>query len=234
MNRKISIPTAFDQFERIGRIENFVRAAEAIHGENLADKYAPGFPVDDKDIYKVIEGASYTLSIHPDPKLQAYVNSLIQKIGAAQEPDGYPALLYGVEVIEGEAMTYRLDANHNSSTPKRLSARFRITPGRIEVLGKWRCGSLLLIPPSCIPRPIRRSRPRAKVTSSGPTMAENGNRARAWWPTRSRPRPRLTPVRIMIGLRKRVGKSGSNMIFLLLRPSPVLRFTGLLGRATHR
>jgi DUF1680 family protein len=89
INRKVSIPTAFDQCERTGRIENFVRAAEAIHGENLIDKHAPGFPFDDTDIYKVIEGASYTLSVHPDPQLQAYVNSLIQKIGAAQEPDGY-------------------------------------------------------------------------------------------------------------------------------------------------
>jgi DUF1680 family protein len=89
VNRKVSIPTAFDQCERTGRIENFVRAAEVIHGEDLTDKHAPGFPFDDTDIYKVIEGASYTLSVHPDPKLQAYVNGLIQKIGAAQEPDGY-------------------------------------------------------------------------------------------------------------------------------------------------
>jgi DUF1680 family protein len=89
INRTVSIPTAFDQCERTGRIENFVRAAKAIHGETLTDKHAPGFPFDDTDIYKVIEGASYTLSVHPDPKLQAYINSLIQKIVAAQEPDGY-------------------------------------------------------------------------------------------------------------------------------------------------
>jgi uncharacterized protein len=37
----------------------------------------------------VIEGASYTLSVRPDPKLDAYVDSLIAKIAAAQEPDGY-------------------------------------------------------------------------------------------------------------------------------------------------
>ncbi len=89
INRKVSIPTAFDQCERTGRVENFVRAAEAIRGEKLTDKHPPGFPFDDTDIYKVIEGASYSLSVHPDPKLQAYVNTLIEKIGAAQEPDGY-------------------------------------------------------------------------------------------------------------------------------------------------
>ncbi len=37
----------------------------------------------------MIEGASYTLSVHPDPKLDAYVDGLIAKIAAAQEPDGY-------------------------------------------------------------------------------------------------------------------------------------------------
>ncbi len=34
-NRKVSIPTAFEQCERTGRIENFVRAARAIHGQEL-------------------------------------------------------------------------------------------------------------------------------------------------------------------------------------------------------
>ena len=37
----------------------------------------------------MIEGASYTLSVHPDPKLEGYVDGLIEKIAAAQEPDGY-------------------------------------------------------------------------------------------------------------------------------------------------
>lgn len=89
INRTVSIPTAFDHCERTGRVENFVRAAEAIRGEKLTDKHPPGYPFDDTDIYKVIEGASYTLSVHPDPKLKAYVDSLIAKIAAAQEPDGY-------------------------------------------------------------------------------------------------------------------------------------------------
>jgi DUF1680 family protein len=88
-NRSVTIPSAFDQCERTGRVENFIRAAEAIRGENLNDRHPPGYPFDDSDLYKVIEGASYTLSVHPDPKLDAYVDSLIAKIAAAQEKDGY-------------------------------------------------------------------------------------------------------------------------------------------------
>ncbi|MFZ0589316.1 MAG: glycoside hydrolase family 127 protein [Bryobacteraceae bacterium] len=96
-NRKVTIPYAFDQCERTGRVENFVRAAEVLQGEDLKDKHPPGYPFDDTDIYKVIEGASYTLSVHPDPKLDAYVDSLIAKIAAAQEKDGY---LYTTRTID--------------------------------------------------------------------------------------------------------------------------------------
>jgi uncharacterized protein len=89
-NRKVTIPYAFKECEITGRVANFERAAEALRGQ-LGDKdpKLPGYPFDDTDIYKVIEGASYTLSVHPDPKLDAYVDSLIAKIAAAQEKDGY-------------------------------------------------------------------------------------------------------------------------------------------------
>jgi DUF1680 family protein len=96
-NRTVSISTAFDQCERTGRIENFVRAATVLRGQDLADKHAPGFPFDDTDPYKVLEGASYALSVRPDPKLDAYLDSIIAKIADAQEPDGY---LYTTRTID--------------------------------------------------------------------------------------------------------------------------------------
>ena len=74
-----------------------MRAAEALRGEPLANKKPPGYPFDDTDVYKVIEGASYTLSVQPDPKLDAYVDGLIAKIAAAQEKDGY---LYTTRTID--------------------------------------------------------------------------------------------------------------------------------------
>ncbi len=89
INRKVTIPFAFQMCEKTGRVENFVRAGVALRGENLKDKTPPGYPFDDSDVYKIIEGAAYTLSVTPDPALEAYVDSLIQKIGAAQESDGY-------------------------------------------------------------------------------------------------------------------------------------------------
>jgi DUF1680 family protein len=89
-NRAVTIPVAFEQCEITGRVDNFIRAAQVLRGQ-LTDPNPklPAYPFDDSDVYKVIEGASYTLSVHPDPKLDAYVDGLIAKIGAAQEKDGY-------------------------------------------------------------------------------------------------------------------------------------------------
>jgi hypothetical protein len=88
-NRTATIPAAFDKCEETGRVDNFIRAATVLRGEPLANTKPPGYPFDDSDLYKVIEGASYALAVHPDPKLDAYVDSLIAKIAAAQEKDGY-------------------------------------------------------------------------------------------------------------------------------------------------
>lgn len=96
-NRAVTIPFAFEQCELSGRVDNFVRAASVLRGETLTNTKPPGYPFDDTDPYKVIEGASYSLSVHPDPKLDAYVDSLIAKIVAAQEKDGY---LYTTRTID--------------------------------------------------------------------------------------------------------------------------------------
>lgn len=96
-NRKVTIPFAFEKCEETGRVNNFLQAATALRGEEIKNKKLPGYPFDDTDIYKVIEGASYTLSVHPDPKLEAYIDGLIEKIAAAQEKDGY---LYPARTID--------------------------------------------------------------------------------------------------------------------------------------
>src|SRR5437667_3412144 len=99
INRKVTIPFAFKKDEETKRIYNFERAAAALRGEKLADKTPPGYPFDDTDVYKVIEGAAYALNVQPDPELEAYVDGLIAKIGAAQEADGY---LYTTRTIDPE------------------------------------------------------------------------------------------------------------------------------------
>ncbi len=96
-NRTVTIPFAFEKCVETGRVRNFERAAAVLRGEALEDRKPPGYPFDDTDLYKVIEGASYALSVHPDPKLDAYVDGMIAKIAAAQESDGY---LYTTRTID--------------------------------------------------------------------------------------------------------------------------------------
>src|SRR5690348_2775907 len=58
-NRLYTIPFAFRQCEKSGRMDNFERAAKALRGEPFTNHKPPGFPFDDTDVYKVLEGASY-------------------------------------------------------------------------------------------------------------------------------------------------------------------------------
>jgi len=88
-NRSATIPYAFGKCEETGRVENFVRAAKKIRGEKLKDDKVRGYSFDDTDIYKILEGASFGLSVKADPKMEEYLDQLIEKIAAAQEPDGY-------------------------------------------------------------------------------------------------------------------------------------------------
>ena len=90
-NRTITIPSSFAKCEETGRVANFEKAAKK------EGKFGTEFPFDDTDIYKIIEGASYSMSVHPDPKLDRYVDSLITIVGKAQEPDGY---LYTARTID--------------------------------------------------------------------------------------------------------------------------------------
>ena len=83
-SREVTIPLAFSKCEETGRYENFVKAAHP------SDTYkVEGFSVDDTDVYKTIEGASYSLQTYPDKKLQKYIDSVLVIVAGAQEPDGY-------------------------------------------------------------------------------------------------------------------------------------------------
>jgi len=98
-NRLVTIPYAFGKCEESGRMDNFERAAAVLRGENISNRKPPGYPFDDTDPYKVLEGASYALAVQPDPKLSAYLDKLISLIASAQEPDGY---LYTTRTIDPE------------------------------------------------------------------------------------------------------------------------------------
>lgn len=79
-----TLPACVDYTEnKTGRIRNFEKVARG-KGEKHEGIY-----YDDSDVYKAIEAIAYSLKNHPDPQLEKNTDDWIDKIAAAQLPDGY-------------------------------------------------------------------------------------------------------------------------------------------------
>ena len=93
-NNKVTLPFALGQCETSNRLKNFDLAADTMKRRAAGDakfqhKPPTQYPFDDSDVYKVLEGAAFCLSVRPDPELQKQLETIIARIAAAQEPDGY-------------------------------------------------------------------------------------------------------------------------------------------------
>jgi len=93
-NRATTVRYCFTKCEETGRIDNFAKAGGLMEGPHVGRRY------DDSDVFKVIEGAAYSLAVARDPGLEAYLDELIAKIAAAQEDDGY---LYTTRTIDAKS-----------------------------------------------------------------------------------------------------------------------------------
>jgi len=101
-SRTVTVPLAFSKCEETGRYRNFEIAAQHLQGIDTDTVHVGGLAFDDTDVYKTIEGCSYLLQTYPDLQLaierhgktdiipaQQYMDSVIEIMRAAQEPDGY-------------------------------------------------------------------------------------------------------------------------------------------------
>ena len=83
VNRTVTIPHILKENDDTGRVANFEKAAGKKSGAYEGRRF------NDTDIYKIIEAASYSLAIVPDPRLSTRLDELIQLIAESQEKDGY-------------------------------------------------------------------------------------------------------------------------------------------------
>ncbi len=83
INHRQSIPFAMAKNEETGRVDNFAKAAGRMEGTYEGRRF------NDTDVYKVIEGAAYSLQSARDPELEKQLDHIIDLIADAQEDDGY-------------------------------------------------------------------------------------------------------------------------------------------------
>ncbi len=103
-NRTKTVPYCLKICEETGRTTNFAKAAGLMPGK------FEGIYFNDSDLYKVIEGASYTLQTRPDPELEKKLDAIIAWIAAAQRPDGYLNTYY--TLVEPDKRWTELPVKH--------------------------------------------------------------------------------------------------------------------------
>ncbi|WP_378145425.1 glycoside hydrolase family 127 protein [Cnuibacter sp. UC19_7] len=76
--------------ERLGWLANFDRVAR---GEETHER--PGWQFSDSEVYKLLEAMAWDLARRPDERLEATFVALVERIGAAQDDDGYLNTAFG-------------------------------------------------------------------------------------------------------------------------------------------
>lgn len=105
-NRTVTIPYAFGQCEETGRIRNFEKAAGLREGEH------EGIYFDDSDVYKVMEGAAYSLQVDPDTMMRLYLDKLIAIMNKARWNDGYLYTFYSLPEKQPEKRWTNIQVMH--------------------------------------------------------------------------------------------------------------------------
>ncbi len=85
----------FQTEQKTGRIRNFEKAAR-----RKAEPHE-GIYYDDSDVYKALEAIAYSLKNRPAPQLEQKADEWIDKIAAAQLPDGYLNTYFTLKGLEG-------------------------------------------------------------------------------------------------------------------------------------
>ena len=91
----VTIPVCIDQTEvKTPRIRNFEKVPR-----KKGEKHE-GIYFDDSDVYKALEAIAYSLKNHPDKALEQKADEWIDKIAAAQLPDGYLNTYYTLNGLD--------------------------------------------------------------------------------------------------------------------------------------
>lgn len=85
IQKETLVPFALDKVRPA--MDNLRKTGQYLKGDKSELPFPHRFVA--SDIYKVMEGAAYLLTLEKDPALEHTMDSIIDLIGAAQKPDGY-------------------------------------------------------------------------------------------------------------------------------------------------
>ncbi|HIZ34439.1 MAG TPA: glycoside hydrolase family 127 protein [Candidatus Ruania gallistercoris] len=89
-NARATLQHCHDWMERLGWLANFDRAAS---GGTGADR--PGWSFSDSEVYKLLEAIAWEVGRTGDPAMESMWESLVDRVAAAQDGDGYLSTCYG-------------------------------------------------------------------------------------------------------------------------------------------
>jgi DUF1680 family protein len=125
----VTIPVCINQTEVVTpRIRNFEKVSRK-QGEKHEGIY-----YDDSDVYKALEAIAYSLKNHPDKKLEAKADEWIDKIAAAQLPDGYLNTYYTLSGLDKRWTDMEKHEDYNAGHLIEAAVAYYNTTGKRKFL----------------------------------------------------------------------------------------------------
>lgn len=131
----VTIPVCIDQTEvKTPRIRNFEKVAR-----KKGEKHE-GIFYDDSDVFKALEAMSYSLKTHPNPEIEKKCDEWIEKIAAAQQPDGYLNTWYSLYGLENKYTDMSMHEDYNAGHMIEAAVAYYNVTGKrkfLDVSIKW-------------------------------------------------------------------------------------------------
>lgn len=116
------------------RIRNFEKVARK-QGEAHE-----GIFYDDSDVFKALEAMAYSLKTHPNPEMEKKCDEWIDKIAAAQQPDGYLNTWYTLRGIQDRYTDMSMHEDYNAGHMIEAAVAYYEATGKrkfLDVCIRW-------------------------------------------------------------------------------------------------
>ena len=116
------------------RIKNFERVARA-----KGEKHE-GIFYDDSDVFKALEAMAYSLKTHPSTEMEKKCDEWIDKIAAAQQPDGYLNTWYTLKGLQDRYTDMSMHEDYNAGHMIEAGVAYYNATGKkklLDVCIKW-------------------------------------------------------------------------------------------------